>query len=123
MNAVSGTILIVLLVVVCVAPRRWALLAMMAGVFFLTQGHSVDVAGVNLYPVRFLEVAALSRVLVRRELTWSRLNQIDVTLLLLYNYTALVWILRSPEVTGQQLASALDPTICYLALRALVGYP
>jgi hypothetical protein len=121
MNAVSGPILVVLLVVVCFAPRRWALLAMMAGVFFLTQGHSVDVAGVNLYPIRFLEAAAFGRVLVRRELAWSQLNQIDVTLLLLYNYAALVWILRSPEITGQQLASALDPTICYLALRALVG--
>ena len=71
MNAVSGTILVVLLVVVCFAPRRWALLAMMAGVFFLTQGHSVDVAGLNLYPIRFLSTAAFSRVLVRRELAWS----------------------------------------------------
>ena len=60
-------------------------------------------------------------MLVRRELAWSHLNQIDVTVLLLYNYAALVWILRSPEVTGQQFASALDPMMCYLALRALVG--
>jgi hypothetical protein len=121
MNAVSGTILVVLLIAVCFAPRRWALLAMMAGVFFLTQGHSVDVAGVNVYPIRFIEVAAFGRVLIRRELTWSNLNQIDVTFLLLYNYAALIWILRSPTIAGEQFASALDPTLCYLALRALVG--
>src|SRR5262245_40667593 len=121
MNAVSGSILLLLLGIVCLAPRRWALLAMMGGVFFLTQGHSVDVAGVNVYPTRFLEAAAFARVLARRELSFSRLNEIDLTLLLLYNYAALVWILRSHEVSGQQFAAALDPTICYLALRAFVG--
>lgn len=120
MNAVSGTILVVLLMIVCFGRRRWALLAMLAGVFFLTQGHSIDVAGLNLYPVRFLEAAAFARVLVRRELVWSRLNRIDWTLLAVYNYAAVVWILRSSEVTAQQFASALDPTLCYLGLRALI---
>jgi hypothetical protein len=121
MNAVSGTILVTLLLVVCFAPRRWALLAMMAGVFFLTQGHSVSVAGLNIYPIRFLAAVAFGRVLARRELAWSRLNKIDWTLLLLYNYAALIWILRSPDVTPQQFAAGVDPTLGYLALRALVG--
>ncbi len=121
MNAVSGAILIVLLLVVTLAPRRWALLATMAGVFFLTEGHSLNLAGLNLYPVRFLSAVAFARVLLRRELIWSQLNRIDLTLLLLYNYTALVWILRSSNVAAHQFASALDPTLCYLALRAFIG--
>jgi hypothetical protein len=121
MNAVSGTILAVLLTVVWFGSRRWALLAMMAGVFFLTQGHSLNVAGFNLYLFRFLEMAAFLRVFSRRELVWRRLNRVDWTTILLYNYAALVWILRSSHITGQEFALAVDPTICYLALRALVG--
>ena len=78
MNLVSGSILIVLLFVVVLASRRWALLAMMAGVLFLTQGHSIEILGLNLYPIRFLEVAAFSRVLLRGELAWSKLNRIDL---------------------------------------------
>ena len=121
MNALSGTILLTLLVAVALAPRRWALLAMMAGVFFLTQGHSVNVAGASIFPIRFLEAAAFARVVLRRELLWSQLNKIDGTLLLVYNYTALVWIIRSSEVTAAQFAFALDPTVCYLAFRGLLA--
>jgi hypothetical protein len=121
MNAVSGSILVVLLVVVCFAPRRWALLAVMAAVFYLTQGHGVDVGGLRLFPIRFVAVFAFARVVVRGELIWSRLNRIDLTLLLLYNYAALVWILSSPEHEAQQFASAIDPTLCYLAFRGLIG--
>jgi hypothetical protein len=121
MNVVSGALLLALMLVVALAPRRWALLAMLSGLFFLTQGHSVEVFGLSLYPTRFLEVAAFARVLLRQELAWSRLNKIDWTLLLLYNYTALVWIVRSSDVTAQQFAYALDATLWYLALRGLVG--
>jgi hypothetical protein len=121
MNAVSASILIVLLLVVCFGSRRWALLAVMAGVFYLTQGQGVDVAGLRLFPIRFVAVFAFARVVVRRELDWSRLNRIDLTLLLLYNYAALVWILTSTEHEAQQFASAIDPTLCYLALRGLFG--
>lgn len=121
MNAVSAIVLIVLLLAVCFCPRRWALVAVMAGVFFLTQGHSLSVIGLKLYPVRFLEAAAFGRVVLRRELVWTRLNRIDWSLLLLYNYAALVWILRSSQNAPQQFASAVDPALCYLALRALIG--
>lgn len=92
----------------------------MAGVFFLTQGYSVEVAGLNLFPIRFLEAAAFARVLVRRELAFSRLNSIDWTLITLYNYAAVVSILRSAHMTGHQFAGAVDPTLCYLALRGLL---
>jgi hypothetical protein len=120
MNAVSGSILVVLLLVVGLAPRRWALLGLMAGVFFLTQGHSVEIFGLSIWPIRFLEAIAFARVLLRDELLWSNFNRIDWTLLLLYNFSGLVWILRSSNVTPHLFASALDPTVCYLALRALI---
>ena len=121
MNAVSGSILLALLLVVCFAPRRWAVLAMAAGVFFLTQGHSLSIAGLSLYPIRILEAAAFGRVLLRRELVLGQLNRIDFALVLLYNYAAVIWILRSTDIAAEQFASALEPTICYLALRSLIN--
>jgi hypothetical protein len=121
MNAVSASILIVLLLAVCFAPRRWAVLAVMAGVFFLTQGHAIEAAGLRVYPIRLLVVFAFARVIVRRELFFSQLNRIDLTLLLLYNYAAVVWILRSSEIAAEQFGAAIDPTLCYLAFRGLIG--
>lgn len=120
MNAVSGGILFLLLLVVALAQRRWALLAILGGVFYLTQGHSLVVAGLNIYTFRILELAAFGRVIIRGELTRVRLNKIDWTLLLAYNYAAAIWILRSSDVSPQQFASAVDPTLVYLALRSLV---
>src|SRR5262249_4795506 len=74
----------------------------------------------NMYPVRFLEAFAFARVLLRRELIWSHLNRLDWTLLLLYNYSALVAIARS-HAGAFQVAAATDPTLCYLAIRGLIG--
>jgi hypothetical protein len=120
MNAVSASILLVLLLVVCFGTRRWALLGVMACVFFLTQGHAFEAAGLRLFPIRFVVAFAFARVVARGELDWSRLNRIDGTLLLLYNYAAVVWILRSHQFEAQQVASAIDPTLCYLAFRGLI---
>jgi hypothetical protein len=119
-SILSGSILLALLVLVAFAPRRWAFFAMLAATLVLTQGHSVDLAGLNLYPVRFLEAIALARVIVRGELTWATLTRVDFLLVSVYNYAALVWILRSPEFKAEQFASAVDPTLCYLALRGLI---
>jgi len=121
MTPIGVAILVVLLLVVCLGPRRWALLAVVAGVFYTTQWQSVDLAGLNLFGLRFLEVAAFGRVVLRRELDFSKLNRLDWTLLLLYNYTAFVWIVRSGEITPLRIGYAFDPTLWFLALRGLIG--
>ena len=120
MNAVGGSILAFLVAVLCVAPRRWALLGVMGGVFFLTQGQSIDVLGLNIFPLRVLEAVGFARVVVRGEISVRRLNRLDAILLLLYNYSALIWIARSTNTAPSQYASALDPTLCYLTVRGLI---
>jgi hypothetical protein len=121
LNAVSSVLLLLLLMVVMLGSRRWALLSMMASVLFLTQGHSLNLGGLSFFPIRFIETAALVRVVLRRELTLQQLNRIDWVLLIAYNYTSLVWTVRSEERSAEQLAFALEPTICYLALRGLTA--
>jgi hypothetical protein len=121
MSAVGASILTVLILMVTFAPRKWALLGMMAGVLYLTQGEHIDVLGLNLFAVRFLEVAGFARVMIRREFSFSRLNEVDRALLLLYSYTTIVFLLRSTEGQAYLIGTAVDAMLCYFTFRALIG--
>jgi hypothetical protein len=92
-----------------------------AGLFFLTQGHFIQLAGVELTPIRFLEMGGFARVVIRGELARCGLNRLDGTVLLAYNYTAAIWLLRSAEATFRPISFAVDATLLYLTFRALVG--
>jgi len=120
MSGVTAALLFGLVMVLLFAPRRWALLAMIAGVFFLTQGHFIDMGGLSLTPIRFLEIAGFARVLLRRELSRWRPNVVDGLLLLVYTYSAIVWSLRAHTFGFFQLASAIDPVLCYFIFRGLL---
>ena len=120
MSGVTAGALSAFLMVLLFAPRRWALLAVMGGVFFLTQGHYVEIGGLSITPLRFLEIAGFTRVLLRRELIGWRPNVLDSLLLVAYTYSAMVWSLRSHTFGFFQLASAIDPVLCYLTFRGLL---
>jgi len=121
MNAIGATVLCIALVVVSAANRRWALVGIMAGVLFLTQGQQVEILGFNMYAVRFLELAAFIRVIARREFSFSELNALDKTLMLLFGYTTVVFLLRSKEGQAFQIGAAMDAFFCYFAFRGLIG--
>jgi hypothetical protein len=69
MNFIGASILAVVLGVVCFASRRWAVIGFMGGVLYLTQGQQVDFFGVSVYAIRFVELGAFIRVMLRREFT------------------------------------------------------
>jgi hypothetical protein len=121
MNVVGASILMTLMAIVLFASRRWALLGIMAGVLYLTEGVQIEVFGVNLFSVRFLEVAGFIRVMLRREFSFSNLNEIDRALLLLYVYSTVVFLLRSTENQANRIGVALDAILCYFAFRGLIG--
>lgn len=132
MNAIGASVLTLLVLVVFLAPRRWALLGMMAGVLYLTQGQAIDVLGLHLYPVRILELAGFIRVMARREFSFSRMNGIDKALILAYGYTAIVFLLRTAMGGGtssdigqvstmDKVGILVDAGLCYFAFRGLVG--
>jgi hypothetical protein len=120
MNALVSTILVFLILVVLLAPRRFALLGMMAGVLYLTQGATTNLFGVNFYAVRFLEVAGFARVMVRREFSFGDLNRIDHAFSILYSYTTIVYLMRSNEPVAFQLALFIDAFLCYFIFRGLI---
>lgn len=121
MNAIGASILIFLILVVLFAPRRWALLGMMAGVLYLTQGEKIDLLGVNFFAIRFLEVAGFARVMSRREFAFYDLNRIDRVFLILYSYTTIVFLMRSNEPVASSLALFVDSFLCYFTFRGLIA--
>jgi hypothetical protein len=120
MNILGTAILVFLTAVVFSQSRRVALLGMMAGIMFLSQGQNINLFGLNLFPQRFLELAGFIRVMSRNEFSFRQLNSIDRTLLLLYAYTTVVFLLRSTEGVAYQIGIAVDAFLCYFIFRGLV---
>lgn len=132
MNALAMGMLVTLVLLVLLSPRRWALLAMMAGVFYLPAVAGVAVMGVYFSPMRFLELAGFVRATLRKEFLPNGLNGIDKAFILAYVYTTAVFFLRSSlgygtsaEVsqvgTMDRLGSMVDAGLCYVTFRALIG--
>jgi hypothetical protein len=121
MNVFGASILATLILVVLFGSRRAALLAMIAGVLYLTQAQRVDMLGLNLFAIRFLELAGFARVMARREFSFSRLTKLDKALLLLYCYKAFVYSLRSSEGLAKEIAAAVDAFLCYFTFRGLIA--
>src|ERR1043166_7510163 len=108
MNLIGISILLPVLFVVTCAPRRWAVIGYMAGVMFLTQGQAVNVFGLNLFAIRFIELAGFIRVVARGEVSSYRLNAIDRALLILYIYATIVFVLRSSEGVAYHVGMLVD---------------
>jgi hypothetical protein len=118
MNAIGAAILVGLGAVILLAPRRWALLGLMAGVLYLTEQQAIDLFGINLTAMRFLEAAGLARVIRRGEFPGGRLNPVDQAVLCVYGYTTLVFLLRSDAGHAQVLGWMVDSTFSYFIVRA-----
>jgi hypothetical protein len=120
MNLIGIIILTVLICLVLAGSWRTALMGMMAGVLYLTQAQQIEVAGFNFFAIRFLELAGFVRVISRQEYSFRQRNGIDRALLLLYGYTATVFLLRSTEGVGNQVGMAVDAFLCYFTFRGLI---
>lgn len=103
------------------SPRRWALLVMVAGVMFLTENQQIEVAGLNMFAVRFLELAGFVRVMARREFSFRRMNGVDKALLWLYGFTTVVLLLRSGDLQAYQIGVFVDAFLSYFTFRGLLN--
>ena len=116
MSLLATGILVLLSAVVLMAPRRLALLGMMAGVLFLTQGQSFVVIGLNVYPMRFLGLVGFVRVLMRREVVATRLNGLDWVLVFAYGYVTFVYLIRTSFGFGTSADIAMTSSLSKLGL-------
>jgi hypothetical protein len=119
-HSIGLLILAGVLVGVIFAPRRWAALCMLAAVFYLTQGQSFNVAGVNMFAFRFVELAAFVRVLAKKEWSWSRVGGIDKALLFLFLFLPVAYLSHSPEEYAFAIGQSVDAITCYFAFRGLL---
>jgi len=120
-NAIVSSILAFLILVVLFAPRRWAILGMMGGVLYLTQGQSINIIGFNMYPIRFLEIAGFVRIMIRREFSFQGLNEIDGAFIIFYSYLSIVHLVRTTESSAETVGIAIDALLCYFTFRGLIN--
>ena len=121
MSPLGAIILVVLILVVFSQSRRWALLGMLAGVLYLTQGQGLQLAGFNVFALRILEMVGFARVMMRHEFSFSNLTKVDRAFLMLYGFSTVVFLLRSSEGFAFQIGVAVDAFLCYFTFRGLVS--
>lgn len=120
MNSIGASVVTLLIAIVLFAPKRWALLGMMAGVLYLTEQQSIAVLGLNMTGIRLLEVFGIARIMVRREFSISNVNGMDRAVLMLYGYTTLVFLVRSGVGQAEAVGSMVDAMFCYFTFRGLI---
>jgi len=120
MSALGIAILAPLLWMVAFATRRGALLALFAGLLYLTMGQTVNVFGIDLYATRLLMLATFLRVIVRGEFGSSQLNGLDKTLLLVFGYRAVVFVVNSNGSPMTEIGYFADTFLAYFAFRGLI---
>ena len=108
MNPILGQVTLALILAVLLLPRRWAALAVVSGVIYVTQGHLFTVAGVDFTPIRFITLTGFIRVvIIRKEFSFAKLNNIDKSLLIFCSVSITIFALRS------QLTPSLSSTMSY----------
>jgi hypothetical protein len=108
--------------IVIAAPRRLAVLAIMAAVCYVAQTQKFVLGGFNFTGIRFVLLAGLIRVFARGEFKELRLNRIDSVVLLYPLAVTVIYTLRL-GTTGAfvyQLGCSYDVVLSYLVFRALL---
>jgi hypothetical protein len=123
MNLLAASVLILLALVVLLGSKRWALLALAAGVLYLSEYAAIKVLGLNLFAFRFLEIALLVRLVARRELALLKFNAIDRAFVLLNVYSVVVYVVRSNSGQALPLASLVDAFLVYFPCRVFMDSP
>ena len=102
---------------------RYAALAYFGSVLYITQGQSVDIAGINFVAIRFVEVAVLLRVIAKKELSVHRCSTTGRWLVLFFVVFEILLISRTGEMDMYGFGNAIDGCIAYFTFRALLSNP
>jgi len=119
MNPIGGTLILLCAIMVIFAPRRWAALAVLASVCYITQGQGVIVGGFNFFAQRIILLAGFVRIMARGELRRLELNKIDRALVALAVVSTVVPIIRL-GVWQEEVGGAYNILLSYFVFRCLV---
>jgi hypothetical protein len=120
MNAIGTAILSLTLLFVVFGSRRLAAGAFLVSIVYLTQHQQVDLLGINLYALRFVELALLARLLVRSEINSFRPTIFDWLMPAQILYVTVVYCVFREDGIAFRIGSAIDSLICYFAVRTLI---
>ena len=122
MIPIGVTLTLLFVTSVLFLPRWLAALGVMASVCYITQGQFYTVAGFHMHAVRIVLLAAMIRLMVRREFSGLKLNKIDWAVLAYAVAVNLVPTLR--ERTSEEMVYRLgcfyDIFLSYWVFRGLL---
>lgn len=123
MNSIGATITILIALVVFLAPRQWAALAVIAGVCYVTQGQQIYLIGFHFTAIRIIILVGFLRCLLRGDIRRLKLNGIDkaalgYALAELCVYTARE---RTQVAFVYMLGVTYDVFLSYLLFRCLIA--
>jgi len=128
MNPLLAQITLLLVLVVIFCPPRWAVLGVVSGVCYVTEGQLFSIGGINFSPIRFIIIVGFIRVIFfRKEFSFSEFNKIDKSLLIFSLVCLLVHILRSQLISSTkstytyQLAKFFESLMSYFIFRGFVN--
>ena len=120
MNLASVLCLLLLVGLICFGSRRSAVVGLMAGAVLLPGSNVVSILDFNIFPLRFLEAAAFTRVMLRNEVALSRFSNLDKAFVFFYFYKTLVFILRGSGGYTYEIGLLVDAFLLYFSFRGLV---
>jgi hypothetical protein len=129
MNGLVISILFILIFVVLFTPKIYAALAVVSGVIYITLGPHIDIAGFNVTGIRLVVAAGFVRILIRKEFAFSRLTEIDKSILIFYCLYLLLFLMRtiiqqsSTADIWYRVGSLYDSIATYFTFRGLVNTP
>ncbi len=102
-------------------PRRWAALPLLAGALHMPFGLGVVIGPFNVYVIRLLLVAALARLVVRREGLSGELHALDAAMLVWAVWAVFSAIFHDDVAAALKFQSgmAFNACACYFVLRVL----
>ena len=123
MTGVGVTLTITFIFAVFALPRKYAALAFVAAVLYITQGQAVELMGINMMAIRFVEFAAAIRVLVRQEHSTVQLTPSDKWLIIFFIAYLGIHLLRNGYVDKYTISLAVDAWLIFFTFRALISTP
>jgi hypothetical protein len=102
-----------------IGSRRVAALSLLGASLYITQGEAINL-GLNLFALRFIELAIFIRVIGRKEFARVSLTRADRWLLVFFGTLVVFNSIQSGAVSTYQLGTAVDGLMVYFSFRALI---
>jgi hypothetical protein len=122
MTGLGAALTVFFSLMVLFGSRRWAVAGIWGAICYLTQGQSVDVAGLNFTAIRLVVLFGAIRVVSRGESAGLSLHPLDKALVAYALVLLAVYSMRSgtPEAFIYQSGVTFDILVTYAVFRCLV---